>query len=70
MTSAIIAMAFSSARASGAPLAWQIATASASAAWSGLGSSGSASSVWTIRWTCSLPALPEPQTAALTCWGV
>ena len=34
---------------SGAPLAWQIATASASAAWSGVGSSVSESSAWTIR---------------------
>ena len=59
-----------SAAASGAPLAWQIATASASAAWSGRGSSGSASSVWTIRCTWSLAARPEPQTAPLTCCGV
>ena len=58
------------ARAIGAPLAWQIATASASAAWSGFGSSCSISSVWTIRCTWSLAARPEPQTAALTCCGV
>ncbi len=57
-------------RAERAPFAWQIATASASAAWSGRGSSLSPSSVWTIRWTCCLPARPEPQTAPLTCWGV
>ena len=41
-------------RRSGAPLAWQMATASASAAWSGRGSSVSASSVWTMRWTWRL----------------
>ena len=56
--------------ASGAWLAWQIATASASAAWSGVGSSGSESSACTIRPTCSLAARPLPQTAPLTCWGV
>ena len=59
-----------SAAASGAPLAWQIATASASAAWSGRGSSSSASSVWTIRCTWSFAARPEPHTAPLTCCGV
>ena len=55
---------------SGAALAWQIATASASAAWSGLGSAASDSSAWTMRCTWSFAARPEPQTAALTCWGV
>ena len=34
------------------------------------GMSVSASSAWTMRWTCPLPARPEPQTAPLTCWGV
>src|SRR4051812_8929406 len=51
-------------------LTWQIATASASAAWSGRGGSGSESSVWTIRPTWSLSARPVPHTAPLTCWGV
>ena len=64
------ALAFASAACSGAPLAWQIATASASAAWSGFGSSGERSRDWTMRWTWSLAARPEPQTAALTCCGV
>src|ERR1700683_2475843 len=54
----------------GAQLAWQMATASASAAWSGRGSSASPSSVLTIRATWSLGARPLPQTAPLTCWGV
>ena len=49
---------------------WQIATASASAAWSGVGGSGSPSRVPTIRWTWSLPAPPEPQTAILIACGV
>ena len=44
-TSAITPRALASAACSGAPLAWQIATASASAAWSGCGSSASESSV-------------------------
>src|SRR5262249_50437481 len=55
---------------SGAPLAWQIATARASAAWSGLGRLASESSVWTMRCTWSFAARPEPQTAPLICWGV
>jgi len=50
--------------------AWQMATARASAAWSGRGASGSESSAWTIRPTWSLSARPVPHTAALTCWGV
>ena len=50
--------------------AWQMATASASAAWSGVGGDGSASSAWTMRLTCSLSARPLPQTAPLTCCGV
>ena len=49
----------------GAPLAWQIATARASAAWSGWGGSVSDSSTPTMRWTWSLAADPEPQTALL-----
>ena len=59
-----------SAAASGARLAWQIATASASAAWSGCGSSVQREQRWTIRCTWSLSARPLPQTAPLTCWGV
>ncbi len=59
-----------SAAASGAPFVWQMATASASAAWSGRGRSDSASSVWTMRCTWTLAARPEPQTAPLTCCGV
>ena len=55
---------------SGAPLAWQMATARASAAWSGSGGSGSESSAPTMRWTWSLAAEPEPQTACLTACGV
>ena len=55
-TEAIIAHLTPSASFSGAPLAWQIATASASAAWSGCGGSGSESSAPTIRCTCSLSA--------------
>ena len=47
-----------------------MAIASASAAWSGRGSSGSASSVCTMRCTWSLAARPLPHTAPLTCWGV
>ena len=62
--------ATAAAAASGAWLAWQMATASASAAWSGRGGSGSDSSVWTMRATWSLSARPLPQTAPLTCWGV
>src|SRR5436305_1903072 len=50
--------------------AWQIATANASAAWSGAGGSGSPSRVATIRWTCPLSAEPEPQTAFFTACGV
>ena len=56
--------------ATGAWLRWQMATARASAAWSGRGGSGSASSAATISCTWSLSARPEPQTAPLTCWGV
>ena len=41
--------ATAAAAANGAWLAWQMATASASAAWSGRGGSGSDSSVWTMR---------------------
>ena len=55
----------------GAALAWQIATASASAAWSGRGSSASASR--RLDHALDLvpcPRGPEPQTAPLTCWGV
>ena len=52
------------------PPPWQIATASASAAWSGVGGSGRPSSVPTIFWTCRLPAPPEPQTAILIACGV
>ena len=59
-----------SAAASGAWLAWQMATARASAAWSGRGASGSDSSAWTMRPTWSLAARPVPHTAPLTCWGV
>src|SRR5207247_1513240 len=55
---------------SGAWLAWQMPTASASAAWSASGPAGSESSTWTIRVTCALAARPLPQTAPLTCWGV
>ena len=56
--------------ASGAWLAWQTPTASASVAWSGSGSSGRPSTAQTMRATCSLAARPVPQTACLTCWGV
>ena len=56
--------------ATGAWLRSQMATARASAAWSGRGGSGSASSAATILCTWSLSARPEPQTAPLTCWGV
>src|ERR1019366_859909 len=56
--------------ASGAQLAWQTATASASAAWSGRGSSARPSSTWTMRETWSFCARPLPQTAPLTCCGV
>ena len=59
-----------SAALSGAPLAWQMATARASAAWSGSGGSGSDSSAPTIRCTWALSALPEPHTACLTACGV
>ena len=62
--------ATAAAAASGAWLAWQMATASASAAWSGRGGSGSESSAWTIRATWPLSARPVPQTAPLTCCGV
>ena len=55
---------------SDAPFAWQIATASASAAWSGRGRSVSDSSAWTMRWTWPLSARPEPHTAPLICCGV
>ena len=55
---------------SGAPLAWQMATARASAAWSGSGGSGSESSVPTIRCTWSFSAPPLPHTACLTACGV
>src|SRR4051812_24488539 len=58
------------ARRMGAELAWQMATARASAAWSGRGSSSRARRVWTIRWTWSLAARPEPHTAPLICCGV
>ena len=54
----------------GAWLAWQIATARASAAWSGWGSDGRARSAATMRATCSFDARPLPHTAPLTCWGV
>ena len=57
-------------RRSGARLAWQTATASASAAWSGARRRGSASSAATIRVTWALAARPLPQTAPLTCCGV
>src|SRR5205823_14994727 len=53
-----------------APLAWQIATARASAAWSGSGGSGSASRVATIRCTWPFSACPVPQTACFTTCGV
>ena len=55
--------------ANGAAFRWQSATASASEAWSGVGSSGSDSSVCTIRATCALPARPLPQTEDFTRWG-
>src|SRR5258706_207158 len=51
------------------PCAWQIAQASASAA-SGLGSPGSASSLFTMCCTCSFLAWPLPTTACLTCSAV
>ena len=50
--------------------AWQIATASASAAWSDAGGEGRPSSVPTICWTCALAAPPDPHTAIFTAWGV
>src|SRR5439155_22753613 len=53
-----------------APLAWQIATARASAAWSGWGGSGSDSRVATIRCTWPFSAPPLPQTACFTTCGV
>src|ERR1039458_1362262 len=59
-----------SARASGARLTWQIATASASAAWSGAGGESKPSSAATMRATCSLSARPLPQTEDLTACGV
>ena len=62
--------ATAAAAANGAWLAWQMATASASAAWSGRGGSGSESSAWTIRATWPLSARPVPHTAPLTCCGV
>ena len=46
-----------------------MATASASAAWSGRGGAGSRAASATMRATCSLPARPLPQTAPLTCCG-
>src|SRR5204863_360636 len=49
---------------------WQIATASASAAWSGAGASGRPSSIPTILWTCFLSAPPAPHTAILIACGV
>ncbi len=58
------------AAACGAPLAWQIAIASASAAWLGRGGDSRLRSTWTIRATWSFSARPEPQTACLICWGV
>ena len=63
-------MLSATAAACGAPLAWQIATASASAAWSGRGGASSPSSIWTIRATWSLSARPDPLTAYLICCGV
>ena len=70
VTSAIMRRPRPAPRRSGAELAWQIATASASAAWSGRGSSSSDEQRWTIRCTWSLAARPEPQTAPLICCGV
>jgi len=43
---------------SGGASAWQIATASASAAWFGVGSSGSARIIFTIRCICAFSARP------------
>src|SRR6266480_3508782 len=59
-----------SARASGARLTWQTATASASAACSEGVSPDRPSSATTMRQTCSFAARPLPHTAPLTCWGV
>src|ERR1700752_754554 len=58
------------ASASGVPLTWQTATASASEAWSLTGIRGSPSNVCTMRATWSFAARPCPHTADLTCWGV
>src|SRR4051812_58466 len=54
----------------GTRLTWQIASASASAAWSDTGGLSSPSSAATIRCTCSLPARPLPHTASFTACGV
>ncbi len=51
-------------------LAAQTAMARASAASSGRGRSDIASTIWTIRWTCSLSAAPYPAIADLTSFGV
>src|SRR5262249_26047434 len=51
-------------------LAWQIATASASAVWSECGGSGRPRIDPTMRWTWSLAAAPAPHTAIFTAWGV
>ena len=50
--------------------AWQIATASASAACSEAGTVGSPSSAATMCLTCSLSAAPVPQTDIFTACGV
>src|SRR5438477_2305052 len=57
------------ARSSGGASAWQIATASASAAWCGVGSSGSERIIFTIRCICAFSARPYPQIACLTLAG-
>src|SRR4051812_39232933 len=57
---AVVRLTLISASANEPPPAWQIATASASAACSDAGGSGSPSSVPTMRPTCRLPAEPLP----------
>src|SRR3954471_17858316 len=54
---------------SGGASAWQIATASASAAWFGAGTSSSERIAFTIFPTCSLSARPYPHTDCLTVAG-
>ena len=63
-------MAAAAARAKGALARWHRANAKASARSGGQGFSGRSSRTWTILWTWSLPALPQPVTACLTSLGL